>query len=257
MVLTEELGARVLRDLAKLVVDVPDDPRDVGDRHDRRLIQHIAQIFELFEVIGAARAWFHAECLCRRPRGPPAADSLDLNPINHRRVVLAPAFSLCDAGQPPVRPLLKQVQRAAAGNVVRRRIPDFLEATEDQDRGPVRLVGHVVHLDAHSGIGAHPVDFLSDGGKPVQAIALAVEVEKDRHDIRLLATATREPPKARPAEHLPTFRPRQLVDDHAVRLYRRAAGRQDRAGRGPGKIRGAGKTPQSEGCAGPPITHFH
>ena len=47
MVLAEQLVARVLGDLAELVVDVGDDAAHVGRRDDRRLIERVADLLEL------------------------------------------------------------------------------------------------------------------------------------------------------------------------------------------------------------------
>ena len=44
--------ARVLRDLAELVVDVGDDPAVVGGRDDRRLVERVAQLVEAAERFG-------------------------------------------------------------------------------------------------------------------------------------------------------------------------------------------------------------
>ena len=55
MVLAQQRLARILGNLAELVVGVPDDALDVRDRDDRRLIQRVSQILQLFDVIGASR----------------------------------------------------------------------------------------------------------------------------------------------------------------------------------------------------------
>jgi hypothetical protein len=47
MVLAEQLGAGILRNLAELVVDVLDAPSDVGRGHNRRLVERVTDVFEL------------------------------------------------------------------------------------------------------------------------------------------------------------------------------------------------------------------
>ena len=50
MVLAEQLLARVLGDLAELVVGVVDDAADVRDRDNRRLVEGVAEILERLQV---------------------------------------------------------------------------------------------------------------------------------------------------------------------------------------------------------------
>ena len=57
MVLPDQLLARVLGDLAELVVDVADDPGNVGGGDDRRLVEGIAEVLELADVEGGLVSW--------------------------------------------------------------------------------------------------------------------------------------------------------------------------------------------------------
>ena len=57
MILSEELGARVLRDLAELVVDVGDDAALIGRRDDGGLIEGVADLVEAFQRVGHRPRW--------------------------------------------------------------------------------------------------------------------------------------------------------------------------------------------------------
>ena len=50
MVLPDQLAARVLRDLAKLVVGVGDDAAVIGAGDDRRLVERVAHLLQLGDL---------------------------------------------------------------------------------------------------------------------------------------------------------------------------------------------------------------
>jgi hypothetical protein len=51
MVLTEELGARIARDLHELVVDIRNPPGDIRRRHDGGVVQRPFQVRKLLHVV--------------------------------------------------------------------------------------------------------------------------------------------------------------------------------------------------------------
>src|SRR4029079_2764147 len=93
---------------------------------------------------------------------------------------------------------------------------------------------------------AHPLNLLSDGGERVDAVALRVEGEMNRDDVRLVEAGTREAAQGGEAKDVATFVAIQFMDQH--RCEGKCCGKYTRPAcprhfaRGPrGVFRGAGK----------------
>jgi len=60
------------------------------------------------------------------------------------------------------------------------------------DAGPVFRVHDLIRLHADKRVGAHPVDFLSNGGECIEVIIVVRKI--DRHDVRLGSLNARQSP---------------------------------------------------------------
>lgn len=113
-----------------------------------------------------------------------------------------------------MRSLLEERGRLPSEVLVASRIADLFVASEGEHTRPVELIDHLVDLDAHLGVLAHPVDLLSDRRKAVRAGAGRVELEDERHDVRLVAARASEAAVRRASQHRPALVGRQFMDQH-------------------------------------------
>ena len=115
----------------------------------------------------------------------------DVNAVEARRQL---AFCTAEyrsrvSGLPPHSFLLDQTVGGVALHRPLGRIGQLLVATLDDNAHPVLRVDHLVNLDADQGVGAHPLDLLSDHRKAIEVIIVVGELE--RHDVRLVPACAR------------------------------------------------------------------
>jgi len=85
--------------------------------------------------------------------------------------------------KPPLRALLQQLSRMIAF-IFELRLREFLIIAIGDDTGPIRWAPDLVDLNADPGVGAHPFDFLPEGGKNVDVVFFIRDA--DWHNIRLV-----------------------------------------------------------------------
>src|SRR3954469_7878082 len=147
--------------------------------------------------------------------------------------------------QPPLRAVAEQLVGAAARGPRFIGVLDFLVAAHDHHRRPVKAIRHIVDLDAHLRVLAHPVDLLADGRKAEQRVPVAVVRERHRYDVRLLAARAGEAGDRRAREDVATLRSGQFVNEHKNAYFglRRNGNRKREASSssaGPATYAGAG-----------------
>ena len=116
--------------------------------------------------------------------------------------------------EPPCRVFPQQLAGAAANGCAGTRTRDLLVATEDEHGRPLGAADDLLDLEAHARILAHPADLLAERGKPVDEILVRIEIERHRHDIRLVAAHAREPAVSGTGQHDPAFDGIQTVNEH-------------------------------------------
>jgi hypothetical protein len=118
--------------------------------------------------------------------------------------------------EPPLGTLLEEVQRAMPDVLVLRRVTDFIEASKQDDRGPVEPIVDILDFEADLRIVAHPVDFLADRRETEETVGVHVVCEGHRHDVRLFAASTSEMSKAGAGQHVAALRGRQFMNQHCA-----------------------------------------
>jgi hypothetical protein len=116
-------------------------------------------------------------------------------------------------GLPPHRMLLEEAFGHLASTLVLRRVRELLVVTKYDDCGPLPVRRELVALEAHQRIRSHPFDFAAKRGVPVQK--LAVQVDPQRNNVRLVVPGTRQAEDVAPCQHPPAFPSRHLLYQHS------------------------------------------
>jgi hypothetical protein len=133
--------------------------------------------------------------------------------------VFVPRGKFACTWQPPLRALLEQLVRAAAGLAVARRIADLLELSEDDDGRPVILVDDALDFDADSRVAAHPVDFLAHGRESIEAVLGSIEVQRDWDYVGLSIPGAGQPRDRCQLENFSAFSRRHVVNLHWLERF--------------------------------------
>ena len=112
----------------------------------------------------------------------------------------------------PLKEALGYVSRALILGSVR----EFLVTPEYDDARPSSVTGEFVDLETDKRIFAHPLDFLAQCGVAIEE--LAVQVDMNRNDVRLVVTGAREASQTRPGKHRAA-----LWRCHFLDLHRKAS----------------------------------
>jgi hypothetical protein len=124
--------------------------------------------------------------------------------------------------------LLKEAFGHLAGALVARRVRELLVATKYDDGGPVPIRGELVALETNQRVRSHPFDFATERGVPIQE--LAVQIDPQRDNVRLVVPSTRQADYVVPCQHPPAFLRRHLLYQHykiahlnKVRVFQRGS----------------------------------
>src|SRR5262245_61753019 len=98
-----------------------------------------------------------------------------------------------------------------------RGVRDLLISTDDDDGGPVELVGDFAQLEADFRVAPHPIDLLSERREAVETVGVRVEVAEDRNDVRLIVSRARKSAQARARQYFPALRSAELMHNHRER----------------------------------------
>jgi hypothetical protein len=99
------------------------------------------------------------------------------------------------------------------------RVWELLVLPEHDYARPLPVSGEFIHLDTDKGILAHPLDFHAERGVAIQA--LAVEVDMNGNDIRLVVLGARQPGDMRPGEQCAALWFRHFLDSHGQASHRK------------------------------------
>ncbi len=150
--------------------------------------------------------------------GAPAADTVDLNAVDDRRVALGCAADLGCCGQPPFEAALKQLPDALPHVCLLRFVADLFVPPEDEHGRPRVLCLDILELDADLRILAHPVNFLTDGREAIQTAPDAVVGQMHGDQVWLFVVAAGQPRERRTREDLDALRLAQFVNAHDPRV---------------------------------------
>ena len=117
-------------------------------------------------------------------------------------------------GLPPHRMTLKEALGQASQTRVLCRVGKFFIVPQHDDAGPLPVGVEFLTLETDQRILAHPFDFLAQRGVPIEVVAL--EVDTNGHDSRLIVPGAGESSDIAPGQHRAALRLGHLVDVHGT-----------------------------------------
>jgi hypothetical protein len=118
------------------------------------------------------------------------------------------------SGLPPHSAVFEGVLSGAANFPVFGFFGEFLETTENDNASPVIVGKDFVGFDADERIGAHPIDFLAEGGEAVETVAFVSEI--DGNDVGLVGAGTAEAAHTDAAEEDARLLSGHILDQHEI-----------------------------------------
>ena len=156
--------------------------------------------------------------LCRgRPsfhgirRSPPAGHAADPN-AEHNRTALFMRGERNRGGLPPHGMPLKEALGDSSRVLILGSVWELLVMPEYDDARPLSVSDEFVDLETDKGILSHPLDFLTQCRVAIEK--LAVQVDMNGNDVRLVVPGARQASDIRAGEHCPALSLRHLLDYH-------------------------------------------